>query len=234
MVTCVPPPPPPPPPPPLSKVGGFMRWSYILFCPSVRSRVRNTDARKAWNRQSISALDTKADYVQYVLGSIAMAMYTVCLWFCCSCFRLSDLEVGEVIGQGFFGSVTKVRNRLNGVCRNLNSFSLPPPFPPSSPSPPSSPLPPSSPSSLPSCLSLLPPLPLPPLPPSSSLPPFLQVKHMFTGQVMVMKEVLRCTDEAKRAFMHEVGWVWPHEVGRVGVATQGRVHEIGGCDTCTV
>ena len=27
---------------------------------------------------------------------------------------------------------------------------------------------------------------------------------MFTGQVMVMKEVLRCTDEAKKAFMHEV------------------------------
>lgn len=81
------------------------------------SRVHNTDARKSWNRQSISALDTKADYVQ--------------------CFRLNDLEVGEVIGQGFFGSVTKV-------------------------------------------------------------------KHMFTGQVMVMKEVLKCTDEAKKAFMHEV------------------------------
>eukprot|EP00731_Ephydatia_muelleri_P023352 Em0015g935a len=97
--------------------GGGANWTGKRGPTASLSRVRSTDVRKSWNRQSISALDTKADYVQ--------------------CFRLSDLEVGEVIGQGFFGSVTKV-------------------------------------------------------------------KHMFTGQVMVMKEVLRCTDDAKKAFMHEV------------------------------
>ena len=53
------------------------------------------------------------------------------------CFRLNDLEIGEVIGNGFYGSVHK-------IC------------------------------------------------------------HKHTGQVMVMKEMTRCTDDVKMAFRKEV------------------------------
>ena len=31
------------------------------------------------------------------------------------CFRLSDLEIGGVIGQGFYGAVTKVYHSYNFV-----------------------------------------------------------------------------------------------------------------------
>ena len=46
-------------------------------------------------------------------------IYSMCVSGCCQvvieyfvwchrCFRLSDLEIGGVIGQGFYGAVTKV------------------------------------------------------------------------------------------------------------------------------
>lgn len=55
----------------------------------------------------------------------------------CRCFRLADLDIGEVIGKGFYGNVTKVT-------------------------------------------------------------------HRHTGQTMVMKEMLNCTEEAKKSFTKEV------------------------------
>ena len=33
---------------------------------------------------------------------------------------------------------------------------------------------------------------------------FVQVTHKTTGQVMVMKEIVRCTDESKSGFLKEV------------------------------
>ena len=53
------------------------------------------------------------------------------------CFRLSDLEIGDVIGHGFYGNVTKIT-------------------------------------------------------------------HRHTGQEMVMKEMLNCTEESKKVFRKEV------------------------------
>ena len=53
------------------------------------------------------------------------------------CFRLSDLEIGDVIGRGFYGNVTKIT-------------------------------------------------------------------HRHTGQEMVMKEMLNCTEESKKVFRKEV------------------------------
>lgn len=67
--------------------------------------------------QSVPAIDARAEYTQ--------------------CFRLSDLEIGEVIGRGFYGNVVKVT-------------------------------------------------------------------HKHTKQVMVMKEMINCTDEAKKTFSKEV------------------------------
>ena len=55
------------------------------------------------------------------------------------CFRLADLDIGDVIGKGFYGSVT-------------------------------------------------------------------MVTHRDTGQVMVMKEMLNCTEQAKKTFMKEVSY----------------------------
>ena len=39
---------------------------------------------------------------------------------------------------------------------------------------------------------------------SPSLPPSHQVRHKYTGQEMVMKEMAKCTDDSKRAFLKEV------------------------------
>ena len=33
---------------------------------------------------------------------------------------------------------------------------------------------------------------------------FVQITHKTTGQVMVMKEIVRCTDESKSSFLKEV------------------------------
>lgn len=77
----------------------------------------STGSLRSWRTRSIPAFDRSADYTQ--------------------CFRLGDLEIGGVIGQGFYGSVTKVR-------------------------------------------------------------------HKYTGQEMVMKEMAKCTDDSKRAFLKEV------------------------------
>jgi LIM domain kinase 1 len=49
---------------------------------------------RSWRTRSIPAFDRSADYTR--------------------CFRLSDLEIGGVIGQGFYGAVTKVRHRYTG------------------------------------------------------------------------------------------------------------------------
>ena len=60
----------------------------------------------------------------------------VCVHF--SCFRLNDLEVGEVIGQGFFGSVTKVQDSRGCYYVPILFLILspsPPPSPPPSQSP---------------------------------------------------------------------------------------------------
>ena len=43
---------------------------------------------RMWRTQSIPALDGRADYTR--------------------CFRLNDLEQGELLGEGFYGSVYKV------------------------------------------------------------------------------------------------------------------------------
>ena len=42
--------------------------------------------------------------VQCVMYNVSCTMYNVQ----CRCFRICDLEIGGVIGQGFYGSVTKV------------------------------------------------------------------------------------------------------------------------------
>lgn len=68
---------------------------------------------------SVPAVDAKAGYI--------------------NCFRLSDLNIGEVVGHGFYGNVTKVT-------------------------------------------------------------------HKHTGQVMVMKEMRNCTEEAERIFRKEVSY----------------------------
>lgn len=47
---------------------------------------------RSWRTRSIPALDGKADYTE--------------------CFRLNDLELGEVIGRGFYGSVCKVTHKF--------------------------------------------------------------------------------------------------------------------------
>jgi LIM domain kinase 1 len=70
--------------------------------------------------QSVPASDARADYIK--------------------CFRLSDLEIGELIGKGFYGNV-------------------------------------------------------------------LKVTHRHTRQIMVMKEMSNCTNDAKVTFMKEVGVV---------------------------
>ncbi|XP_064392654.1 LIM domain kinase 1-like [Halichondria panicea] len=50
-----------------------------------------TGPSRMWRTQSIPALDGKADYTH--------------------CFRLNDLEQGELLGEGFYGSVYKVKHR---------------------------------------------------------------------------------------------------------------------------
>ena len=78
---------------------------------------------------------------------------------CClgRCFRLSDLEIGGVIGQGFYGAVTKVYTMLFLFI----IFCL--------------------------CLSVS-----------------FQVRHRYTKQEMVMKEMAKVTDETKISFLQEV------------------------------
>lgn len=49
---------------------------------------------RSWRTRSIPAFDRSADYTR--------------------CFRLSDLEIGGVIGQGFYGAVTKVCHKYTG------------------------------------------------------------------------------------------------------------------------
>jgi serine/threonine protein kinase len=54
----------------------------------------SVETLRSWRTRSIPAFDRSADYTQ--------------------CFRLSDLQIGGVIGQGFYGSVTKVCHRYTG------------------------------------------------------------------------------------------------------------------------
>ena len=82
---------------------------------------------------------------------------------CClgRCFRLSDLEIGGVIGQGFYGAVTKVFLIHNAVfIHHLLSLSV-----------------------------------------------SFQVRHRYTGQEMVMKEMAKVTDETKISFLQEVTYL---------------------------
>lgn len=51
-------------------------------------------SNRMWRTQSIPALDGRADYTH--------------------CFRLNDLEQGELLGEGFYGSVYKVKHRYTG------------------------------------------------------------------------------------------------------------------------
>lgn len=48
-----------------------------------------------------------SDYI-IIMSSYDITTLLGIFFFFASCFRLNDLEVGEVIGCGFYGSVTKV------------------------------------------------------------------------------------------------------------------------------
>ena len=50
------------------------------------------------------------DIVIYEIWGKVIIICFLCI--CCRCFRHSDLEIGEVLGQGFFGRVLKVFNDL--------------------------------------------------------------------------------------------------------------------------
>ena len=47
----------------------------------------------------------------------------------------------------------------------------------------------------------------------------LQVRHKYTRQVMVMKEMRNCTEEAKKSFLKEASQVWSHSQER-GLGTE--------------
>ena len=134
---------------------------------------------RTWRTRSIPAFDRSADYTRYSVQCMCTytAMSHYCIYSTCTCtymhmyiymyvfrcFRLSDLEIGGVIGQGFYGAVTKVYTVIY-LC--INSFS---------------------------CVYTM-------------ILYLIQVRHKYTGQEMVMKEMAKVTGETKISFLKEVSW----------------------------
>ena len=153
----------------------------LIYCCIAYSR-SPTQTSRMWRTQSIPALDGKADYTR--------------------CFRLNDLEQGEVIGQGFYGSVCKVCFVLRVQDWNSNLLSWWQSW--------------GGPShththtytqthththththsSFSLSLSLMCQF--------ANIVVLFQVRHRFTGQVMVMKEMRHASNEAKLSFLKEV------------------------------